>query len=809
MVNEIDIMRTPSSESSELKDASKEDLGAHPEIAQLSNVENHLKTDFLDHRMNDPNMATEKIDAVEHVIEQGDYKAEAQIEEELEEDSPYPEVRAAVSNVDDPSMPVMTFRTWVLGMLFVIVIPGVNQLLSYRYPTTTITSFVAQLLAYPMGVFMAKVLPTRVFKTPFGSFTLNPGPFNVKEHTVITVMSNVTYQRAYSSNVSAVQHIKYNFDWGFGYIIMLTLSSQLIGFSMAGFFRRWLVWPAAMIWPGNLGNTALFTALHAQIDTGANHMSRYKFFMIACAGAFSWYFLPGYLFQMLSVANWFCLIAPNNVPLNQMLGTQQGLGLIPLTFDWNQISYNGNPIYTPWWAEFNVLGGFVLCYCIIGPILYYKNVWNFAYLPFSTTGVYDRFGNRYKTAKVTTPDHLHFDAAGYNAYSEQYFSVTYAISFALSFASITAILVHVGLFHGKQIYKQFTGSIHDERDIHARLMQRYPEVPKIWYGILFLICFGMGVGCTAGYATDFPVWAFVISLILGGIFMLPVGIVTAISNVEVGLNIITEFIIGYMHPGSATGMMMFKVFGYMAVYQGLSFTADMKLGHYMKIPPKDMFIAQVSAIVVSSFVVLGVQSWVFSNIKNVCTPDAADNFTCNYLLVFGTASQIWGLIGPAAVFSPGKQYGKLLWMFLVGAITPVILWGLTKKFPRSWVRMVNTPVIFTGTGLMPPATGINFTSWALVGFIFNYLVKKYRTGWWTRYNYVLGAAMDTGTAISAIVIFFCLVYPPGKASDFSASGWWGNTAYANTADGMLSSYLTAPDSGFAPPPSAFRPYKSG
>ncbi|KAJ1019626.1 hypothetical protein NDA18_006103 [Ustilago nuda] len=807
MVNDIDIATTLSHGSSDQKDSSKEDLGS-PGITQLDNVEKNLKTDFLDHRINDPNMATEKIDVVEHVIEQGDYKAETQIEDDLEEDSPYPEVRAAVSNVDDPSMPVMTFRTWLLGMLFTIVIPGVNQLLSYRYPTVTITSFVAQLLAYPMGCFMARLLPTKVFKTPFGSFTLNPGPFNVKEHTLITVMSNVTYQRAYASNVSAVQRITYGFDWGFGYIILLVLSSQLIGFSMAGFFRRWLVWPAAMIWPANLGNTALFTALHRQVDTGSSHMSRYKFFMIACACAFSWYFVPGYLFAMMSVGNWFCLIAPDNVPLNQMLGTQQGLGLIPLTFDWNQYSYNGNPIYTPWWAQANVLGGFVLCYCIIGPILYYKNVWNFAYLPFSTSGVYDRFGEKFKTTKVTSPNHLHFDASGYNAYSEQYFSVTYAISFALSFASITAIIVHVGLFHGKQIYRQFTTSVNDERDVHARLMQRYPEVPKLWYAILFVICFAMGVGCTAGYETDFPVWAFVISLIIGAFFMLPVGVVYAISNVEVGLNVISEFIIGYMHPGSATGMMMFKVFCYMAVYQGLSFTADMKLGHYMKVPPKDMFIAQVTAIVVSSFVVLGVQSWVFSNIENVCTPDASDNFTCNYLIVFGTASQIWGLIGPGAVFSPGKQYGKLLWMFLVGAIFPVIIWALTRKFPRSFMRKVNSPVIFTGTGLMPPATGINFTAWALCGFVFNYLVKKYRTGWWTRYNYVLGAALDTGTAIAAVLIFFCLIFPKGSQSDFASDGWWGNTAPYNTADGNLASYLTAPQEGFMPAPGQFRPYYS-
>ncbi len=122
MVNEIGIARTSSHGSSDQKDSSKEDL-ANPSMPEITNVEKHLRTDFIDHRLNDPNMETEKIDAIERVIEQGDYKAEAQIEEELEEDSPYPEVRAAVSNVDDPTMPVMTFRTWVLGMLFTIVIP--------------------------------------------------------------------------------------------------------------------------------------------------------------------------------------------------------------------------------------------------------------------------------------------------------------------------------------------------------------------------------------------------------------------------------------------------------------------------------------------------------------------------------------------------------------------------------------------------------------------------------------------------------------------------------------------------------------
>lgn len=34
-----------------------------------------------------------------------------------EEDSPFAEVRASVSNIDDPEMPCLTFRMWIIGLL--------------------------------------------------------------------------------------------------------------------------------------------------------------------------------------------------------------------------------------------------------------------------------------------------------------------------------------------------------------------------------------------------------------------------------------------------------------------------------------------------------------------------------------------------------------------------------------------------------------------------------------------------------------------------------------------------------------------
>jgi hypothetical protein len=53
----------------------------------------------------------------------------------LQDDSPYIEVRSAVANTDDPTMPSSTFRAWVLGTILAALIPGVDQFFYFRYPT--------------------------------------------------------------------------------------------------------------------------------------------------------------------------------------------------------------------------------------------------------------------------------------------------------------------------------------------------------------------------------------------------------------------------------------------------------------------------------------------------------------------------------------------------------------------------------------------------------------------------------------------------------------------------------------------------
>ena len=60
------------------------------------------------------------------------------------------------------------------------------------------------------------------------------------------------------------------------------------------------------------------------------------------------------------------------------------------------------------------------------------------------------------------------------------------------------------------------------------------------------------------------------------------------------LNAITEYMMGLIYPGRPIANVSFKVYGYMSMNQAVSFLNDFKLGHYVKIPPRSMFLVQVN-----------------------------------------------------------------------------------------------------------------------------------------------------------------------------------------------------------------------
>lgn len=102
-------------------------------------------------------------------------------------------------------------------------------------------------------------------------------------------------------------------------------------------------------------------------------------------------------------------------------------------------------------------------------------------------------------------------------------------------------------------------------------MSQYAQVPEWWYLCIFVTMFVFGILGIELYETEMPVWAFVLALIVAFVYTVPIGIIQAVTNQQIGLNVITELIIGYLLPGRPLAMMLFKTWGYIVRCFPISF----------------------------------------------------------------------------------------------------------------------------------------------------------------------------------------------------------------------------------------------
>ncbi|KAK2978667.1 hypothetical protein RJ640_019124 [Escallonia rubra] len=707
------------------------------------------------------------ISKVENITEDEEDASKSEIEkEEAEENSPIRQVALTVSTDDDPSLPVLTFRMWVLGTLSCVLLSFLNQFFWYRTEPLSITAISAQIAVVPLGQLMAAKITDRVFfKGKRWEFTLNPGPFNVKEHVLITIFANSGAGSVYAIHVVTVVKVFYKQH------ITFFVSLIVLGFGWAGIFRRYLVEPAAMWWPANLVQVSLFRALHEKEERPKGGVTRTQFFLISFICSFAYYVFPGYLFQMLTSLSWICWIFPTSVLAQQLGSGLSGLGIGALGLDWSTISsYLGSPLASPWFATANVAAGYVLVMYVLTPLSYWLNVYKAKTFPIFSDDLFTASGQLYNITSIIDSN-FHLDIAAYDREGPLYLSTFFAMTYGVGFAALSATVVHVLLFHGSEIWEQSKSSFKEKKmDIHTRLMSKYKQVPEWWFWCILFGNVALTIFACEYYneQLQLPWWGVILACVIAIFFTLPIGIITAITNQTPGLNIITEYIIGYIYPGYPVANMCFKVYGYISMTQAVTFLQDFKLGHYMKIPPRTMFMAQIVGTLIASLVYLGTAWWLMETIPDICQTTSSV-WTCPSDHVFYDASVIWGLLGPRRIFGDEGTYGLVNWFFLVGAIAPVLVWFAHRAFPsQEWITLINMPVLIGATGSMPPATAVNYTTWIIVGFLSGYVVYRYRPDLWQRHNYVLSGALDAGLAFMGVLLYLSL------GLENVSLDWWGN-----------------------------------
>ncbi|XP_047965145.1 oligopeptide transporter 5-like [Salvia hispanica] len=698
-------------------------------------------------------------------------------EEDEDEECPIEQVRLTVPETDDPTVAALTFRTWFLGIITCVMLSFSNQFFGYRQNSLVVSSVAAQIVTLPIGKFMARVLPTTSFRVPFTewSFSLNPGAFTIKEHVLITIFANCGAEGVYAVSIVTIVKALYHRPLNPIAAWLLVQSTQMLGYGWAGIFRRMLVDSPYMWWPGNMTSVSLFRTLHEEDTRKKGGLTRLQFFVIVFTTSFAYYVVPAYFFPTISSLSLLCYIGKDSILMQQLGSGLHGMGIGSFTFDWATVSFIGDPIATPGFAIINVVVGFILVMYVVTPITYFNNIYQAKKFPFFSSATFDDTGMKYNISRVLNEATFSFDVAGYEAYSKLHVSAFFAFTYGIGFAMLSATIVHVALYHGKTIWALWTKTKSKFKlDVHTRLMKKnYESVPDWWFHSILALVFGLSLFACEGFGKQLqlPWWGLILACAMAFFFTLPVGIIQATTNMQIGLNVITEMLIGFIYPGKPLANVAFKTYGYISMAQALTFLADFKLGHYMKIPPKSMFVAQLVGTVVASSVYFATAWWLLSTIGHICDAAALPEgspWTCPSDNVFYNSSIIWGVIGPLRMFTSKGVYGLLNWWFLVGAVAPLPAYFLSRRYPeKKWVRMVNVPLILGATASMPPARSVNYVMWGAVGVYFNVYVYRVNKRWWARYAYVMSAAINAGIAFMAIVMYFAL-----QSYDVSIN-WWG------------------------------------
>ncbi|KAG9008887.1 hypothetical protein FRB90_008680, partial [Tulasnella sp. 427] len=534
-------------------------------------------------------------------------RAIGEVEEHIEDDSPYPIVRACVSNTDDPDMPVMTLRMWSVGLTFSVMGGCMNLFLSLRYPSIWLSNAILVVVSFVTGKVLERIMPIRLWFIPSWiplvgdrSICLNPGPFNIKEHGLICMMASNCINTPYGLHMVLTARKHYNLLLGPGpsglIWLVRTKAVRVSKFeALVGIFL-----------PSNLAVAAVLNAFHAgDADKGSHDLTRLRFFTIVTILYAFYHFLPGFLFTALSYFSFVCWIRPNAV-----------IALI-----------GGSPMVIPWTVSVHVFAGFVTFYWILLPILYYTDTWNTGHLPIMGWAAYDRFAQAYDLDRVLNPDRT-LNLTAYEEYSPVYIPISFIMTYFIAFIFTTTVIVATILDYGKEILNVARSKIVEDEDVHARLMKSYPEVPGAWSAGVLLVSLSLAITAIKIGDVDTPVWGLFLAIALSVVYTIPTLYIYSYSGKVPTMNLTFELVAGSIWRGRPLALMTFKTLCVQWYLSGVGFVESLKLGHYLKIPSRSTFIVQVVAAVVVSAAQVGLQQWIFNTVPDLCDPDQKGFLTC-------------------------------------------------------------------------------------------------------------------------------------------------------------------------------------
>ncbi|EMD38929.1 hypothetical protein CERSUDRAFT_112637 [Gelatoporia subvermispora B] len=689
----------------------------------------------------------------------------------------------------DDGDPALTFRSLFLGTVFAGLGAALCQIYLFKPVQMTVSTVFLLLLIYSVGRAWAAFMPrgSTVGGTRFSRLApvlefINPGEFRIKEHVIASLVASTASGGSSAVQNFAVQRLYYDTNVGATTAILATFSTACFGYGLVGLLRPLTVYPSEMVYWGNLPTVSIFQALH--FDTGAN-AKRVKLFWSAFTGMFCYEVLPAYIFPLLNGINIVCLASQHtsasaqNVITNLFGGTDgnEGLGFLSMSFDWQYIgsSFMSYPLL----QQANSWIGYFFCYIAVMGI-YYSNTWNSLAFPMLSTSLFGSDGSIYNQSAVFGSTFQ----LNQTALSEIGLP---ALTGSNAWANLTAnlaiggLIAHTVLFWGPEVKASFQQArTKTQPDPHYRIMiERYEEVPWYWYAFLLVISFIAGLIVVLKGQTTLPVWSYIIALILGA-FIAPFStMLFARMGNGIATNQLMKMVAGAINPGRPVANLYFSMWSHDVVGTSVGLAGDLKMGQYLKVPPRAMFVTQVWGTILGAIVNYVVMvSVVDAQREILLDPIGTNIWSGQYPQSLNSAAVTWSLA--KELYGPNGPYLLIPLGLVIGIAPTAIQWLFALRWPTVGgirVESIILPIIYQYASWMTAGTNSPITSSIIVGVISQLWLRKYHPGWYKKYNYILGGALDGGAQVMIFILSFAVFGASGVPRPFPA--WAGNPAQGN------------------------------
>ncbi|KAH8812590.1 peptide transporter [Xylogone sp. PMI_703] len=687
----------------------------------------------------------------------------------------------------------LTFRSIFLATGLAAFQAVMYQIYQFKPTLVTIQGTFIVLIAYFLGNAWAAFLPRGdrmearwrekggVGKPPrliqIVSF-FNYGPWSLKEHAVCSITATGASNAAASSQVFAAQDLFYNLPLSATTVVLSTISIGLFGYGIAGVMRPIAVWHVDSVYWSTLPTVKTLQGLHWQ---NLKNSKPLRVFWYSFVGMFIYEFFPAYIFPFLNSISIPCLAAMHATGSKaQILTTifggsinNEGLGLFNFSFDWQYITSFQTSL--PLKLQANAAAGFLFCYVAMIAI-YYGNGWDSRKLPFMSTRLLSEDGTSYPISKVFTGGVLDKDAL--SKFGIPRLTGSFAYSMFMANAAIGALIAHCFVFWGKDIAKAYKsarqGNFDDRHHVH--MAKHYKETPWWWYIFILVFSFVLGLVVIIKENITLPVWAYIVSLILGIIIAPFSTILYARYGNGIATNNLSKMMAGLMLPGRPVGNMYFAAWSHNVISNAVNLSNDLKMGEYLKIPPRVMFLTQIYGTILGGFINYGVMIGIITGNRELLVDGNGDSsWSGATIQSYNTNATSWALA--KYLYQSGSRYAMVPLGLAIGAGAVLIhrlIVQFVPKIRNFSLSEINLPQFIQYAGYIPYNQSQTCVIWSQIaaGFFTQFYLRNYRPRIFKDYSYLVTGAFDGASLTVLFILSFAVFGAGGKPVPFP--WWWGN-----------------------------------